>query len=131
VDSGWRGGKGSRATESVWSLKQFGDKWVQTEADVHVPDTMASQAIRDHHTQVLRLAEEALEKVPMNRREYAALTMAIDSKKIGEFKSALKELRRKFCVEAQKSTDTDQVYCFALQFFPLSGSSAGLKNGDV
>jgi uncharacterized protein (TIGR02147 family) len=91
----------------------------QTQINLATPSGIPSRELRDHHSQILRRAEESLEKVELSRRDISEVTMAIDSKKIAEASEWIKEFRRKFCHDIQASPEKDRVYCLAIQFFPL------------
>ncbi len=87
-------------------------------ADLTTPE-IPSQAIRDYHHQILKKADETLETCALEEREYAALTMAIDSSRLPEAKKELQRFRRKFASDLEKSGAPDRVYCLALQLFPI------------
>ena len=88
-------------------------------ADFSIAGGIPSREIRNHHHQILNKAKDALESVPMELREYAAITMAIDLEKLAEAKEKLKLLRRDFCKSVQRDGEKNSVYCLAVQFFPL------------
>lgn len=91
----------------------------QTLKNLATPSGIPSRAIKEHHVQILRKAEESLECDGVEERDFSTMTMPIDSSKLSEAKEMMKEFRRRFC-KAQESTDqTDRVYCLSVQFFPL------------
>ncbi|MGZ3694297.1 MAG: TIGR02147 family protein [Bdellovibrionota bacterium] len=91
----------------------------QSHADLATPSGIPSRELRDHHSQVLRKAEAALEEVPVAERDISEITMAIDSRKLKEASAWIKDFRRKFCRDLQESAEKDRVYCLAIQFFPF------------
>lgn len=91
----------------------------QTQADLATPSGIPSRELREHHSQILQKADEALQNVPIERRDYSAMTMAINSSKINEAQKWIKEFRRRFCKDIQDHEIKDRVYCLAIQFFPL------------
>jgi len=94
-------------------------KWVQTQKDLATPDTMASRAVKNHHYQILKKADAALEEIPMEFREFSSTMMSIDVNQLPEAKEALKEFRRRFCKDYQETENKNSLYCLSMQFFPL------------
>lgn len=91
----------------------------QAEEDAATPGDIPSKAIREHHSQILAKADAALERVPVERREYSSTTMAIDPARISEAKEWLREFRRRFCRDLQSGGEKSSVYCLSIQLFPL------------
>jgi hypothetical protein len=83
------------------------------------PHTAA--AFRKLQIQLLQKAIEAMESVPIEKRDQSSMTMAMDSKKIPEAKERIKQFRRELCDFLQIETDTrDAVYQLSVSFFPLT-----------
>lgn len=76
-------------------------------------------AIRKNHHQGLELAEAALDSVPLALREFGAMTMAIDSKKIPDAKKLISNFRRQMSQFLEVDEQTE-VYRLQVQFFPLT-----------
>jgi len=91
----------------------------RTENHLATPSGIPSKEIREHHSQILTKADQALEKFPISERDFSAITMAIDSSRMDEARERLKEFRREFCKDLQKSDNKDRIYCLSIQFFPL------------
>jgi uncharacterized protein (TIGR02147 family) len=77
-------------------------------------------AFRKLQAQVLRMAGQALEEVPMELRDQTSMTMAIPLRRMAEAKAAIKKFRREFCEEFQKTEDRDAVYQLGISFYPLT-----------
>ncbi|MGZ3787127.1 MAG: TIGR02147 family protein [Bacteriovorax sp.] len=90
----------------------------RTKNHLATPSGIPTREIREHHSQILSKADQALE-LPVTERDFSAITMAIDSSRLDEAKEKLKEFRREFCKEIQTGHDKDRIYCLAIQFFPL------------
>lgn len=97
--------------------------FIQTKADLATPSEIPSREIREHHSQILQQADLALQTTSVEERDFSAITMAIDSKRIEEAKSELRKFRRKFCADLQSAGEKDRVYCLGIQFFPLDRES--------
>lgn len=89
------------------------------QADLATPSGIPSRELREHHSQILHKADEALEKYPIQERDFSAITMAIDPEKMEEARNYLKEFRRMFCKDIQSSKNKRRVYCLGIQFFPM------------
>lgn len=96
-----------------------GGRWVKTHANLATPSGIPSQALREHHSQILDRAKTALENVPVEERDFSAVTMAISPRKLESARKLLKEFRRRFSEEVQDSEDKDRIYCLSVQFFPV------------
>lgn len=82
---------------------------------VDIPST----SIREGHRQSLMKATEALDEVPVEFRDFTAVTYAIDSKKIKEVKEMVLKFHQKLGVMLEDGVP-DQVYRLNIQFFPLT-----------
>lgn len=78
-----------------------------------------SAAIRKYHRSNLQLAIEALERVPMELRDFSAVTFPMESKNLAKAKDLIQRFRVELA-ELLESEDAKEVYTFALQLFPLT-----------
>lgn len=99
-------------------------KLIRTNNYLATPSGIPSREIREHHSQILSKADQALDLVPISERDYSSMTMAIDATKIDEAREKLRNFRREFCKDIQQGEHKDRVYCLSIQFFPLD------KKGD-
>lgn len=88
-----------------------------------------SPAIRKYHKQNLKLAEKAIDEIPMEERELSSITMAIDPKKMKEASNLITKFKRKFARQLE-SGKQERVYTLSMQFFPLSKINGG-KNDET
>jgi uncharacterized protein (TIGR02147 family) len=93
-----------------------------TSEHLATPSGIPSRDLRNHHAQILRKAEEALERVPVEERDFSATTMAISASQLAAARAAMKEFRRTFCKGLQEIDPKDRVYCFSMQLFPLDNN---------
>lgn len=75
-------------------------------------------AHRQHQKQMLEKSVEALELVPLHKRDHRGMTMAIDPAKIPYAKKAINEFIHKLCSELETGQQK-QVYQLAVSLFPL------------
>ena len=95
-------------------------KAVQTSEDV------SSLASRKAHSQNLDLANRSLERDGADERDFTAITMAIDVKKLPEARRMIREFREHLSrfLETEERTE---VYKLCVQLFPLSSLRSGTK----
>lgn len=93
---------------------------VLTKRNVATTNDIPSEAIRKAHKQVLSKAAQELELQPVEQREYAACTMAIDEALVPDAKRWIRNFYRRFMRRMERAENKTQVYCFSAQFFSLT-----------
>lgn len=81
---------------------------------------ISSLAIRNFHKEMGALAMESIEKVPVDQRNFSALTLGLTHEAYEEILTELAEFRRKVVAIATKSSTTERVYQMNFQLFPLT-----------
>jgi len=76
-----------------------------------------SEALRKHQKQNLKLAERAIDRVPLALRENSSVTMAIDPRRIGEAKRRILEFKKSLSNYMEKG-ELGEVYTLAVHLFP-------------
>lgn len=116
----------AKAKEAIERLLDFGllerlpnGEIRQTKANLATPSGVPSREIREHHSQILMKAEEALQELPVEEREFSAITLAFHSEQMPEIRQELKKMRRRLGQKIQEQPGKDRVYCLAIQFFPV------------
>jgi uncharacterized protein (TIGR02147 family) len=79
-----------------------------------------SLAIANYHREMLRLADDALERFRPNERDISTLTLSVSSKTIPMIMERLQQLRNELLELAEEDEQVDQVVQLNLQLFPLS-----------
>ena len=105
----------------VGLLVENNGRLTKTERD-YLFENVSSLAIRRHHHQSLDLARLALEKQPMNTREYFTISMPMNLKNMTKAKQAIREFSEKLMAEMQES-EPQAIYKLAVQFFRLDKES--------
>lgn len=82
-------------------------------------DHIASAALRASHAANLDLGRKALDDVPLEKRDFTAITMAVDPERLASAKVMIREFRDKLCSYLE-SGDRTQVYKFCMQLLPLT-----------
>jgi uncharacterized protein (TIGR02147 family) len=114
----------AQANEALSRLRRLGILSVSPEFrqvidPIRVISNAPSKAIRNHHQQNLNLAIDKLEQVPVHRREFQSVTMAVRPEKIGWLRSRLAEFINEISQELE-SNSPSEVYTFSAQFFPVT-----------
>jgi plasmid maintenance system antidote protein VapI len=69
----------------------------------------------------------ALENIPFANRDHGSLTVAIQKKRLPEFKEKLKQVRRELSEYFQSNENFDEVYQLNVSFFPITK----IQEGDL
>ncbi len=82
-------------------------KWHANDKMVSSSDEVRSLAVRNYHRQMLERAKESLERLPLEEREFGALTFVIAEKRLEELKKKLKDFRSELHDWAVQTTEQD------------------------
>jgi uncharacterized protein (TIGR02147 family) len=88
-------------------------------ADARTKADAPSQTVRKFHRQVLQIASNKLEQVPVEKREFNHMSLAIDPKNIESAKKKLREFMEEFTEEYTQGNKTS-VYHLNINFYPIS-----------
>lgn len=102
-------------------LQEKGGTLRRTEARFSTSDNIVSMSLRQAHRKNLEMAGEALEKVPVELRDFIAMTSAIDMKKMPQVKELIRKFKDELSVLLDEG-DRTEVYKLCVQFFPLTES---------
>lgn len=80
----------------------------------------SSRAQRILQRQILEKAIDALEYVPVDRRDQTAMTMAIDMRRLPEAKERIKKFRRSIAKYLSRSSSRHEVYNLSISLYPIS-----------
>jgi len=99
-------------------------KWINhgTHTQIGIDSPYTTTALKKYQKQVLKMAAEAVDEIPKNRRHNISSTVAINVGDLDEIKRRLNEFRRSLTKFIQrKEVRADQVYQLGLCFYPLTG----------
>ncbi len=91
----------------------------KTHAQLSTPKDRPSQAIREHHKQVLELAAKAIEEQSVLERDFNSCALTIDKSKLEEAKKAIANFRTTMLSIMEKSGG-EETYQLSVQFFRLT-----------
>jgi uncharacterized protein (TIGR02147 family) len=89
---------------------------------------MPNSSIRKNHAQCLELALDALERVPIELRDFSGMIIAADPELLPEAKQRIRALRREI-TEILEGGKKKEVYRLSIQLFPLSNQSIDPSKG--
>lgn len=99
--------------------------WRQVLGAITVKDNTRAMAVARYHEAHVRLAFEALKKLPLEQREMAGATISIPASHLDELKEKIRAFRRELNTWSSSFQDSDQVFQVNLQLFPLSEQITG------
>lgn len=105
--------------ERLGLIRKNGQRLELTRRSVKTPDDIKLPALKMVHQQNLDMARETLFQVEIDKRDFSAITMAIDPKRIGD----AKKLTRRYLGEMEKlleQGERTEVYKLCVQLFPLT-----------
>lgn len=81
-----------------------------------------SDARKKFQKSLLEKSLDAIDHIPFERRENGSVTVAINTKRLSEFKEKLKEMRKELAIffQADDEKDLDEVYQLTVAFFPIT-----------
>lgn len=93
--------------------------------NVATPENLRSLAIRNFHRKMLELASGALDDVPVEQRDFTALTLTLSKKQFEDFKERISAFEDDLLRLAAKDLDPgdSEVYHMAVQLIPLTKRS--------
>lgn len=92
-------------------------KLLNTDGDI------GSMAIRDFHRQMVGLAEDALDSVPVHKREFSSVTLSLSEAGYQRMRERIREFREEALHIACDDRGVDRVMQFNMHLFPLTRES--------
>ena len=89
-------------------------------------DNISNLSLKKAHSRNLELADNSLQKDEVDVRDFTAITMAIDPKKLREAKRLIRKFRERisYCLERGEKRE---VYKMCVQLFPLTSLGGKLR----
>jgi uncharacterized protein (TIGR02147 family) len=92
----------------------------QAEPLVETPDQPLGHAVVSYHREMLRLASEAIERVPRDEREIASLTLCVSEAQMAELKAEIERFEMQLLQRFLADDQAARVVQVNFQMFPLS-----------
>lgn len=116
-----------QARDAVERLERLGilssgREFRQITEPIRVISEVPSAAIQRSHQQNLSLAAEKLVSVPLERRDFSSMTMAVNPAQMARAKRAIEKFQDELFALLQQG-QAEEVYTFACQLFPVTRPS--------
>ncbi|MFN8944154.1 MAG: DUF4423 domain-containing protein [Pseudobdellovibrionaceae bacterium] len=122
-------------TSSLDRLQRFklilikNGKLKRTQQSLSTSDDVPSEAIRKYHLSILQKAQSALQREPIDRRDFSAMTFPASLKNVQQIKKILRTTQNRIAKLAQTG-DSDDVFVISMQYFPLTLQTHPLRKGE-
>ena len=95
-------------------------KLALTETHLTVGGPEKAQAVRNFQKQALRLASDALENIPAEKRNISTLTLSVDQEGFEDIGDMVKEFRRLVQKRVDSIQNPDRVMQLSMAFYPVA-----------
>ena len=128
----------AQAEEAIEILKEVGlvkklasGKLALTDAHLTVGGPEKASAVREFQKQVLGLASDALDNVPVAERNISTLTLSVDQSCFEDLGDMLREFRRLVQKRVDEAKSPDRVMQLSMAFYPVARKGdLGTSMGD-
>lgn len=103
------------------------ETWQVQAANLRTTDDVASDALKEFYLNNLSLAAQKLKTVPVQDRDFSAITIAIDKAKLPFAKGMIRDFRRKLARILEAGDSKNEIYQLNILFFPLNESDKKSK----
>jgi uncharacterized protein (TIGR02147 family) len=107
-----------RRLQQLGLVKVNGRKVTLEQRAVDVNPQQRSAAVRRFHQQVMALASQRIETAPIEVRDFRAVCLAIDKRKLEKARGKIQKFFRELADELE-SGNKQEVYLFSTQLFPV------------
>lgn len=133
----------AQVEEAIEILKEVGlvkklasGKLALTEAHLTAGGPEKASAVREFQKQVLGLASDALDTIPVTERNISTLTLSVDQSCFDDLGDMLREFRRLVQKRVDEVKNSDRVMQMSMAFYPVArkgglGSSMGDGNKET
>lgn len=105
--------------EEAGLLQVKGNSILLSHGNHEVNPRVPSEVVRAYHRQVLEKSAEAIERVPMGKRNLGSVVLAFRAEDYDEAVRRIELFRHDFDKDFGRQSDADDVYFLAIQFFPV------------
>ena len=117
--------KVEQANDALMRLERLGiieikeGRFRQVADPLNTTSDIPSNSIRRYHKGVLGLAQDRIDRIPVEQRHYTTMTMAVNSKHLAEAKRLTQEYKDDMA-NLMEDGVADDVYQLSIQLFPLT-----------
>ena len=105
--------------------KDQNGRWRQTDQSVTTGDEVVSSAVLNYHKEMLRLAGEALDKVPSKQRDISSITMGVNAQTMQKIKRMIQDFRKQVMAVVLQDDHIEDVIQLNFQLVPLIQKKEG------
>jgi uncharacterized protein (TIGR02147 family) len=87
--------------------------------NVNTSDDMASTALRQSHREALAMGADKLEKIPVEKRDFSSMTIAVSMNRMKEAKNLIRSFQKQLSELLEDGARTE-VYQLCVQLYPLT-----------
>lgn len=111
-------------TEAITRLKKLNlidekNNLIIKDALISIDTKKSSEAIKEHHLQILKKTEAALTEQPIEGREFSSCQLLINKNNLNKIKKRLVTFRRQLIKDFATTEDESQLYSFSYQLIAL------------
>lgn len=110
-------------------LHEKNGKWIASQFQVTTTDGKSNKGSREYNKQVNLLAHDAIDRLPLDRRESQAFAIAIPEDKIAMAKEMIRKFRIQFC-NAMTAGESENVFQMNIQLFQLTESPSNMVSKE-
>ena len=126
----------AQAQEAIDTLLEVGlvqkmasGKLALTDAHLTVGGPEKKQAVRNFQKEVLSLASNALDNIPVDERNISTLTLSVDQSCFDDLGDMLREFRRLVQKRVDSAKNSDRVMQLSMAFYPIA-RKGGVRTVD-
>ena len=113
--------KALQTLSSLGLIKKTKDgRWEQADKIIITGPEVRSFLITTYHLEMIRLAGEAIDRYPAEKRDISALTLGVKKERLGEIKKKIITFKQELLELFSTDEDPDQVLQVNVQAFPLT-----------
>jgi uncharacterized protein (TIGR02147 family) len=91
-----------------------------TDKSISTPKEVLNLAITNYHMEIGTLAVDSINTIPVDKRNFSAMTLGISRDTYNEICEDIYNLRKKILQKVENDKSADNVYQLNFQFFPVS-----------
>lgn len=110
--------------ESLRLITKVDDQWTVNEKILSSSHDIPSKAIQAYHDTLLNISRETLSSIPVDQREFLAVTLPVTKAEVQDIKDELRKLCQKIVLNRPPEVEFQEVASLNIQFYLLT------NNGD-
>ena len=117
-------------TRAKFLKKTANDTYEQVERSLQMSVAAMPTLVREMHKEMADFAKDAIEKYPVEERNFTGITMGIDDEDYAEILKELEACRKRIISIATAKKGGNRVYRLNMQLFPLTDKVQNIKTSQ-